>query len=891
MSKEKRVKLDLSAYPWSLSGYSPTSWRMGRVMEQAIPCIPEIAEVDAVVPGSVHQALRDAGILPDWNTKLNSFKCEWVDHRDWIFKVEIPEAHLDSPHRVLRCLGLDGYGLVVFNGCEVGSFRNGYIPHAFDLSGIALRETNALEIVFSDLPRFNGTPNISSKIRDLKARFNYAWDWMPRNVQIGIWDELWIELDRESQLDEVFITTSYDVAKQAGCLALSCSLPNEATVTVSLAGAELGGFVAAEWQAGIRLSGLGVSPWQCNGQGDQPLYTLRLELTGPDGICLETREEQVAWLPCAGAPAGADPWICELNGEKVFLVGVNWTPIRAHYADVSEADYRKRLDAYREIGFNVLRVWGGAFLEKEIFYRLCDEMGFLVWQEFPLSSSGPDNEPPHDAATVEAWAEVARSYVRRRRHHVSLLIWCGGNELQTTPENTPGCGKPLTTDHPLLGRFAEICAEEDPLTRYLPCSSSGPVFVADEADFGKGIHWDVHGPWRVASDSYWQEDDALFRSEIGAPGASSMELINEYYPDCDLLPVSEKNAYWRRCFWWIDEAEFVETHGRKPESIDEYVAWSQAHQAQALVRGLKACIDRFPRMGGFIIWMGHDSFPCLANTSILDFHGEPKPAADALRSILNPGTHVGRLTSVHEPVMHDRDSSLSPLSVKSVPDFPIGSERPHACWQEIPWQTMSRVGEGPLAYQTRCKMARSESGLYFLVEAEDATLTCTLSKDEANLFTEDVVEIFLQPDPDIGLYVEYEISPLGYELMLLVSNDGTSFHGWRPWNQQPSQHTRKATRISGGEKKSGGAVTGWQAEVFLPFDLFRGLGCCPPQPGSAWRGNVYRIDYDGDGPTHWALFGETGTAFHDYWNFGRFHFQPDSRENPIPPLNPTSPEP
>jgi beta-mannosidase len=182
--------LNLSQREWSLSGYSPTSWAMGRTLEQAIPCIPEIASVPAKVPGSVHQALLHAGVIPDWNKKLNSYNCEWVDHRDWIFAVEIPRSELEGKSRILRCLGLDGYGEVFLNRIRVGTFRNGYVPHAFDLSAVPLQEVNRLEIIFSDLPRFNGTPNVSSRIRDLKARFNYAWDWMPRNVQIGIWDEI-----------------------------------------------------------------------------------------------------------------------------------------------------------------------------------------------------------------------------------------------------------------------------------------------------------------------------------------------------------------------------------------------------------------------------------------------------------------------------------------------------------------------------------------------------------------------------------------------------------------------------------------------------------------------------------------------------------------------------
>ncbi len=105
--------------------------------------------------------------------KLDSRTCEWVEHRDWIFAVEIPRQVLEGKSRILRCLGLDGYGLVFLTQTQVGSFANGYVPHTFDLGDVTLQEMNQLEIVFRDLPHFNGVPFVSSQNRDLKARFNY----------------------------------------------------------------------------------------------------------------------------------------------------------------------------------------------------------------------------------------------------------------------------------------------------------------------------------------------------------------------------------------------------------------------------------------------------------------------------------------------------------------------------------------------------------------------------------------------------------------------------------------------------------------------------------------------------------------------------------------------
>jgi len=72
--------------------------------------------------------------------------------------------------------------------------------------------------------------------------------------------------------------------------------------------------------------------------------------------------------------------------------------------------------------------------------------------------------------------------------------------------------------------------------------------------------------------------------------------------------------------------------------VEEYVEWSQQRQAELLRIAAECCRRRFPRCGGFIVWMGHDCFPCTSNTAIIDFHGRPKPAARALAEVfLRPG--------------------------------------------------------------------------------------------------------------------------------------------------------------------------------------------------------------------------------------------------------------
>jgi beta-mannosidase len=157
------------------------------------------------------------------------------------------------------------------------------------------------------------------------------------------------------------------------------------------------------------------------------------------------------------------------------------------------------------------------------------------------------------------------------------------------------------------------------------------------------VHWDVHGPWhakgRLEEDwtRYWTQNDGLFHSEVGVAGASSVEIIRDYKGDLPELPGTLENPLWRRTSWWIDWPTFVEEYGREPADLEEFVAWSQERQRQALAIAVGATKARFPRCGGFLLWMGHDSFPCTSNTSIIDFHGELKPAARAVADIFRDG--------------------------------------------------------------------------------------------------------------------------------------------------------------------------------------------------------------------------------------------------------------
>ena len=627
---------DLSTAPWTLTGYTPDTWRFLAGIELGAPSLGEIQPVPARVPASVQQLLLEQGVIPDWNRNLDSRASEWVENRNWVFATILPRAWLAGGEiRRLRCAGLDHAGWVCCNGRLVGRFENGFTEHVFDLTAIPLADENQLQIIFDLPPRWLGQFNYTSQIKDWKARFNYTWDWQPRLVQIGIWDRVTLEVTDGRELSGLRCQlapqgfTLFGLAPERVEVRLEDG--DRCLVAQSVEPAALA--------RGAVFANLAVEAWWPNREGAQKTYRLTCRLPGVNGAAAEewTRTigfKDVTWRDCEGAPAGADPWICVVNGRAIFLQGVNWTPIRPNYADLTPADYEERIRTYAAMGCNVFRVWGGAFLETETFYDLCDRYGILVWQEFPFSSSGIDNWPPEDPQVIAETRPIVQDYISRRQQHASLLCWCGGNELMGGPNGSKtGSGRPTPASHPLLTLMGEEAQALDPSRRYLHTSPSGPRDVARENEFGQGLHWDTHGPWFPVPDTFWPKDDALFRSEVGAAGASPLDILEKYYDPGTLLPLDDTNPRWRRYGFWIQGDAFQKAHGRGPKDLGEYVTWSQRLQTEALDRAARAIKGRFPRCGGIILWMGHDPFPNPSNTAVLDFHGRMKPAAVALQKV------------------------------------------------------------------------------------------------------------------------------------------------------------------------------------------------------------------------------------------------------------------
>lgn len=235
------------------------------------------------------------------------------------------------------------------------------------------------------------------------------------------------------------------------------------------------------------------------------------------------------------------------------------------------------------------------------------------------------------------------------------------------------------------------------------------------------------------------------------------------------------------------------------------------------------------------------------------------------------GVLTGAACSSPEAADGNALRSLPETTVVPTDDFELTGNGSASPWERTDWIALARRGVAGRAYETRVKVLYSATGLYVLMDGSDARITATMTEDFLDLWHEDVFEVFLWTDQTYPVYFEYEISPLGYELPILVPNFQGEFLGWRPWHYEGERRTRRATAALGGPLESGAQVTGWRAEVFIPWQLLRPLRGVPPEPGSLWRVNFYRLDYDGETPTAWAWAPVSGT-FHEFERFGVLRF-------------------
>jgi hypothetical protein len=211
------------------------------------------------------------------------------------------------------------------------------------------------------------------------------------------------------------------------------------------------------------------------------------------------------------------------------------------------------------------------------------------------------------------------------------------------------------------------------------------------------------------------------------------------------------------------------------------------------------------------------------------------------------------------------------LTVASTTDFEPTGDGSDPRWSLVDWTVMRRIA-GTSPFGTLFKCLYSRTSIYFVFACADRQLTTTAMRDNDDVWLGDCVEIFLWPDTQKRIYFQYDLSPLGTELALLVPNDGQSHFGWTPWRYHGDRRVRASTAVFGGERAPMAMASKWMAEIRIPFALLTGVASVLPRSGSTWRANVYRVDHGPADVSRWAWCERTGADTHLCSEYGTLEF-------------------
>ncbi|MBX5436847.1 MAG: glycoside hydrolase family 2 protein [Alicyclobacillaceae bacterium] len=609
----------------------------------------------AKVPGSVLCDLLAAGRIPDPYYRENERIVRAATVRDYEYErlFEVEDGLLGCDRIWLICRGLDTLADVYLNGQWVGHACNMHRTHEFPVKPLLRKGTNHIRVVFrSPVPYIAnahasdplwGAPEAMAGFPHLrKAHFMFGWDWAPTLPDMGIWRDISLQGFCAARLSDVRVDQHHDAGRVRLTVHTAVERWTDDVLDVTVCVDEPGGRrwlrrESIETAQAIHVEVEQPRLWWPNGCGERPLYAVTVKLHR-GGEVLDERRLRIG-LRTLRLVREADAWgesfAFEVNGVRLFARGANYVPEDSLLGRLHPERTRRLLSHCADAHFNCIRVWGGGLYPDDDFYDACDELGLLVWQDF-MFACGVYRLTP---AFAEEVCREAQDVVRRIRHHPSLALLCGNNEMEWAwTEWTFPKTDDLRQDYLRLFEqiLPEVVRREAPQTAYWPASpSSGGGFDRPNDENRGDVHyWDVwHGqkPFAEYRRFYFR-----FCSEFGFQSLPAMPTIESFTEPEDRNVFSPVMEHHQKNGASNGNILFhLSRHFRYPKDLSSLAFVSQILQAEAVRCGVEHWRRHRGRCMGALYWQLNDCWP-VASWSSIDYNGHWKPLHYFARRFFHP---------------------------------------------------------------------------------------------------------------------------------------------------------------------------------------------------------------------------------------------------------------
>jgi len=648
--------------------------------------------LNATVPGTVLTTLLNNKQVPDpfWGMNNNRIKDIYNTGRDyytyWFVKDFDQAAPTGSNQVYINLRGVNYSCDVFLNGKKLNkqTHYGMFLRQSYNVTAFLNKNGKNRLAVIVYPPDPVGNPNGGQGgdgqiAKNVGIQYTAGWDWIQpmRDRNTGIWDKVTIETTGAVKLSDPHVITVVPGVRQVEGRQQPAIIKSSATLT-NATGKAVNGVLKFNMD-GITVSkNVTLKPnssvdvnlndlvlnnpklWWPNGYGTPHLYKSTIQflvankLSDEQEIKVGVREIQSSWNDQTKSRQIA------VNGQKIFIKGGNWIVSDAMLR-LSDARYNAEVRFHRDMNLNLIRVWGGALLERPEFYNACDEYGMLVFQDFWVSGDAngrwEDPKKKDDQWTRRKYPDDHKLYLRSLadqikmvRNHASLAIWCGGNEI-TPPEDI------------LLPVRDSILPKLDGTRWFVEYSNSDKMSLNTLGGNGDG-------PYGIQPDSaFWKVRTFPFNSEIGSVGINDFESLKRFIPTENLI-VPEYDADKKRTkvdsVWdyhkYIGYDASIEQYG-KIKDVQDFANKAQLvnyNQYRALMEGFSA--HMWDWYTGVIIWKTQNPWTAMRG-QMYDYYLDPNACLYGLHNGSEP-LHVmynplnGMVTIVNNTFTTKRDVML-----------------------------------------------------------------------------------------------------------------------------------------------------------------------------------------------------------------------------------------
>lgn len=604
-------------------------------------CVEDLQWQEAIVPGTVYTDLLRNGNMenPYWKDNEDAV-CSLME-KDYEYQCTFQGEETSELSSVfLRFEGLDTVADIYLNNVHLGNAESMHRIWEYSVKDILLSGENTLKVVFHSPLKFIaeaykkygniGNDDTYEGFMHLrKAHYMFGWDWGAHLPDAGIFRPVFLCSVSHGRIDSVYIRQQHEENKctlkfKGDCIRETPGEYQWRVLVTAPDGQKYETALSAEGEGQLVIEDPEL--WWPNGLGDQPLYQVEAQLLY-EGNVEDTWKKRIGLRTMTmqrKKDQYGESFAHEVNGKAFFAMGADYIPEEHLLGRRCEEKTRRLLEDCRLANFNVIRVWGGGFYPDDWFFDICDELGLVVWQDFMFACSVYELTPEFEANIRKEFADN----IKRLRHHASLGLWCGNNEMEMFVDERCWVTKASEVrDYLFMYEriIPEVLGEYDSETFYWPASpSSGGSFDnPNDPDRGDVHYWKVWHGNRPFSE--YRKHFFRYASEFGFQALPSKKTIETFTDDPDdwnlFSYIMEKH---QRNYGANGKImNYMQQTYRYPGDFDTVIYASQLLQADAIRYGVEHFRRNRGRCMGAVYWQLNDCWPVISWSSI-DYTGRWK---------------------------------------------------------------------------------------------------------------------------------------------------------------------------------------------------------------------------------------------------------------------------